>query len=572
MAETRVAVSIIANDKTAKGVISAQRNLDKLAKSAGDAAGGVDRLGTSRGQGVLKSMARTFSVVEKASDRAFGGSSPLTGAIGRLGVIKSASAAVGEGLGEAGVGAGILSRALAAAGTAAAAAAATIAVVAAEGFKLDGKFTKSTAALGRLSNMLGVSTKDLQEFQGAGERVGVGKDAVTQSVATASQTIYDAVRGKNGEAQAMLGYLGIKARRNRDGSLDKTGMMFDIMDAAAKQQSADAKRQVLDTFGMGGSAFPLFSQGSRAVRADMADVAVNGVVQDPSTIAMATRRARTDVLRSQLDARRAARHDAKVMMRWAGVKDELTSLDRTLSDLGEGKTTIGQAVATVTGGVNGEGVINAARAGTGQLVSSLAAGGSRIVAAGRGVISGARGLMATNTGQRFRNRFLELGLPAPAAAGLAANIVAESRGRFNIHQSGGGPGYGLAQWEKPRQRDFAAWAGHGIEQSTEDEQIAFIMHELFGTGGRYGGVGRRLLSAQSAKEAGELLSRYYEGPKDTEGQARYRSGLADNIDRAGGRDQPLRIVLEVHGMPAGAGIKAKSGQAVAIAHAMPSHM
>lgn len=112
------------------------------------------------------------------------------------------------------------------------------------------------------------------------------------------------------------------------------------------------------------------------------------------------------------------------------------------------------------------------------------------------------------------------------AAGIVANLQAESNVNPNQTQHGGGPGYGLAQWEHPRQQDFRIWSGHDIHQSTFQEQLDFIQHEL-GTTQR--DAGRALHASQSASDAGAVICRLYERPADTERQATYRANLATKI-------------------------------------------
>lgn len=112
------------------------------------------------------------------------------------------------------------------------------------------------------------------------------------------------------------------------------------------------------------------------------------------------------------------------------------------------------------------------------------------------------------------------------AAGIVANLQAESNVNPNQAQHGGGPGYGLAQWEHPRQQDFRAFAGHDIHQSTFTEQLEFIQHELEGT---QKAAGRALMASTSASDAGAIICRLYERPADTERQAAYRAGLATKI-------------------------------------------
>jgi peptidoglycan hydrolase-like protein with peptidoglycan-binding domain len=64
------------------------------------------------------------------------------------------------------------------------------------------------------------------------------------------------------------------------------------------------------------------------------------------------------------------------------------------------------------------------------------------------------------------------------AIGIVANLDAESGMDPGIQQHGGGPGYGLAQWEGPRQLEFQRWAHRSIKGSSFDQQLEFVQYEL----------------------------------------------------------------------------------------------
>ena len=112
------------------------------------------------------------------------------------------------------------------------------------------------------------------------------------------------------------------------------------------------------------------------------------------------------------------------------------------------------------------------------------------------------------------------------AAGIVANLDAESGMEPGIRQIGGGPGFGLAQWEGPRQADFARWAGHDIRSATFEEQLRFVQHELT-TSER--GAGERLRGATNAGDAAAIVCRYYERPADIVGDSAHRAQLANSI-------------------------------------------
>ena len=122
--------------------------------------------------------------------------------------------------------------------------------------------------------------------------------------------------------------------------------------------------------------------------------------------------------------------------------------------------------------------------------------------------------------------FQSQGWTRAQAAGIVANLDGESGMDANIRQHGGGPGYGLAQWEGPRQADFARWAGHDIRNSTFEEQLRFVQHELSTT---ERGAAQRLRQATNAGDAAAIVCRYYERPADIVGDSAHRARLAAAI-------------------------------------------
>lgn len=112
------------------------------------------------------------------------------------------------------------------------------------------------------------------------------------------------------------------------------------------------------------------------------------------------------------------------------------------------------------------------------------------------------------------------------AVGIVANLDAESGMDPNINQIGGGPGYGLAQWEGPRQADFREWAGKDIRQSTFGEQLEFIQWELSNT---EAGAARALRGADDPGEAAAIVTTRYERPADSAGEAVRRAERARDI-------------------------------------------
>lgn len=122
--------------------------------------------------------------------------------------------------------------------------------------------------------------------------------------------------------------------------------------------------------------------------------------------------------------------------------------------------------------------------------------------------------------------FMSQGWSAEQAAGIVANLDAESGLRHGV-TGDGGLAYGVAQWHPDRQANFRRWAGKDIRQASLEEQYAFVHYEL--TQGAEQDAGRRLRGARTRGEAGSIVSRYYERPKWTDAEAAKRAGMADRI-------------------------------------------
>jgi spore coat assembly protein SafA len=99
--------------------------------------------------------------------------------------------------------------------------------------------------------------------------------------------------------------------------------------------------------------------------------------------------------------------------------------------------------------------------------------------------------------------FQSKGWSRAQAAGIVANLTYESGGQLNPHQQqfGGGPGFGLAQWEGPRQADFRKVMGKDIHKSTFQDQLEFVQWELKHTESAAGDALKKTNSPKAAADA-----------------------------------------------------------------------
>ena len=150
------------------------------------------------------------------------------------------------------------------------------------------------------------------------------------------------------------------------------------------------------------------------------------------------------------------------------------------------------------------------------------------------------------TAQRIQSQLMAQGWSADQAAGIIGNLDRESG--FDPRNVGdGGLAYGIGQWHPDRQADFKAWAGKDIRQSTLEEQVAFLNYEL--TQGKEKDAGNRLRAATSPQEAADLVSQYYERPRDPYGAERMARSISADQWRRKLTNQPSAPVATAGDLP-----------------------
>lgn len=134
------------------------------------------------------------------------------------------------------------------------------------------------------------------------------------------------------------------------------------------------------------------------------------------------------------------------------------------------------------------------------------------------------------------NRLTAGGLTKTAAIGIVANLKAESNLDPAIKQLGGGPGRGLAQWEKGGRYDtdpinltkFAK--KKGTDWSDLDTQLDFILYEME-RHPEYKKVKQMLNQTDNVKDATMIFLKRYEkaGTPHTQKRLKYATELEDII-------------------------------------------
>lgn len=168
-----------------------------------------------------------------------------------------------------------------------------------------------------------------------------------------------------------------------------------------------------------------------------------------------------------------------------------------------------------------------AGAAPGAASSAAGAGGAAARRSSAGAAaSGDPGNPGTTNGAM--KHFMDKGWSRAQAAGIVANLVKESRLKPGAIGDGG-KAYGIAQWHPDRQAEFEKKYGKSIRGSTVPEQMDFVHYEM--TEGKERAAGERLKRSTTAEEAGAVVSKYYERPKEREAEAAERGAAAEKLYR-----------------------------------------
>ncbi len=552
-ANSKFGIDIVANDETKKGLDSAEKGFEKLASSEEKRAQYnrkkrnqyIEKLGKEHQASEKKRIAdvaeaeaaahkarqkrasdtsgRAAGLGFAAGERAFGGGilssavgARLSNVAGGVSTIRSAfAAATHESAG--------LAEKLGAVGVAAGGAAGAVAGLAFGVAKLTSSWVQGAAGLGRLSAGIGVSTDALQRWQGAGERFGVDKDTMGEALGGIGGTIHEAAYGRNNEALAGLNQLGIGIKRDSSGQVNVAGMAAALSDAIARQKDPYTQARIANMFGVPAAALPAFRQGFPTLRAQGNDFAAHGAVVSGQGVALGGR---------------------------------LYTKGVTLRQMGEQALNASQQAAAASGEGVVDGLIGAGRSGTATVAGAFTSGVQSFehsVERFGGMLERWSGINLGSLGGKLNNLgnlrpvgghgFVHYDTPGAGVMAMGRQIVRDqdvhgAETLYDLYAGAVGPD-GKRHWgyaPASDHNDPAAYArlvgsrsgiGGGRFNSHDPDQLA------------------RIMSASIAHETGSKLS-----PAQLMPYAQ-------------------RIVLEVHGLPAGTKVAARSDRGgVAIAHAM----
>lgn len=225
---------------------------------------------------------------------------------------------------------------------------------------------------------------------------------------------------------------------------------------------------------------------------------------------------------------------------FGGVADNIELVTGALVLLGGSSALKGMAALRALFGLGGAAGAGAAAAGVGALTliagalssllysPSLNSGEDDIVRARKSKEKASSSGGADPLAELAIQHFMKSGWTREQASGIVANLDQES----NLDPTAigdSGRARGVAQWHPDRQADFKAWSGKDIQQSTLEDQLNFVNYEL--SQGKERSAGDRLRESSSASEAASIVSKYYERPKDREGEAVRRGVKAEQLSR-----------------------------------------
>lgn len=145
----------------------------------------------------------------------------------------------------------------------------------------------SWGALGRsivyASQNIGVSTTQLQEFQGAARLAGLSGDAMTQSLQGLGNTMEDALYGRNQQALMLFNRLGVGIKRTGTGAMDVTAEYDALGKAIYKLKTPQQQWLAASQFGLT-ALLPLIRKYHGDMKKARADAEKQGIVMTPAQI------------------------------------------------------------------------------------------------------------------------------------------------------------------------------------------------------------------------------------------------------------------------------------------------
>ncbi len=143
--------------------------------------------------------------------------------------------------------------------------------------------------LTQISSVVGISTNDLQELQGAAKMAGLSSDAMTSSLKSLGDTMNDAVNGRNQDALMVMNKIGLTLHRTKSGAVDTARAMRDLADAVSSPKfkgNVQAQAELARIFNVEPMLF-LLQKGKRGIEEYIEEARKLGYIMSPQQIAAA---------------------------------------------------------------------------------------------------------------------------------------------------------------------------------------------------------------------------------------------------------------------------------------------
>ena len=126
---------------------------------------------------------------------------------------------------------------------------------------------------------IGISTSQLQSYEGAAKLAGLANGAMTSSLDTLGTTMQDALYGRNQQALMLFNRLGVGIKRTKDGAVDAAGEFKALSRVIYGMKNPQQQSLVAGQLGLT-AVLPLIRQGPAAMDRLMASAKALGLVMD----------------------------------------------------------------------------------------------------------------------------------------------------------------------------------------------------------------------------------------------------------------------------------------------------
>jgi hypothetical protein len=142
---------------------------------------------------------------------------------------------------------------------------ATLTAAVGAGALLSKTWADSGAEIGKTSQLIGISAKDLQFYRRAAEQAQVPADEFTQGLSNMAQALHQMQYGYRSDLAGMLKGWGVALKTDKDGAIQLTDALGDIADAISKYKDPQTRLNLARQFGIEGL-LPFLVRGKQGIQ------------------------------------------------------------------------------------------------------------------------------------------------------------------------------------------------------------------------------------------------------------------------------------------------------------------